>query len=340
MPTFKAAFESSVARTLLSLPAPLARALAGPPETVGARTLDPHIQLLLRADTKSGAESISSGGPGRSRPRYRKVASVAESAPPVIAGWRDDVLQLEGRDVPVRIYHPEGFVRPLPLIVYFHGGGFVIGDLNTHDTVCRRLALGSGSAVVSVAYRLAPEHPHPAAIDDSRDALDALRNDAKRWCIDPHRIAVAGDSAGGNIAAVISPGAGLKGQLLYYPATDAVTPTESKARFAEGYGLGKADIGSFFGDYAPGVDPADPRVSPIFADNLHESPPTRMVIAGFDPLRDEGRAMAAALEACSVPVDLVEHAGWIHGYIHMGAHAAIARSLHEDGLRLGDLLRA
>lgn len=332
--------QKTAARTILRLPGPVARMLAGAPKRDGERTLDPRIQLLMKMSQASGSPPLRAGGVSSSRKHYRVLARTADVAVSDPLGVRDASLSLGGQDLPIRVYHPEGFSRALPFTLYFHGGGFVIGDLDTHDSLCRRLAFSSGSAVVSLDYRRAPEHPLPAAIEDGRAALAELRSRPEVYALDAERCAVAGDSAGGNLAAVVSPGAGLKGQLLYYPATDSSKVTRSKKIFAEGLGLDGEDIRFFMSHYAEGVSPLDPRLSPALSPDIARSPNTRVVVAGFDPLRDEGREYARLLEDAGVSVDLVEQSGWTHGYLHMGALPGVVDSIHQDGLRLGTWLRS
>ena len=173
-----------------------------------------------------------------------------------------------------------------------------------------------------------------------RAALKALREHPEEFALDAERCAVAGDSAGGNLAAVVSPGADLKGQLLYYPATDSSKVTPSKKLFAEGLGLDGEDIRFFMSHYAEGIARTDPRLSPALSTKLGLSPNTRVVVAGFDPLRDEGREYARLLKDAGVHVNLVEQSGWTHGYLHMGMLPGVIDSIHQDGLQLGTWLRS
>lgn len=318
----------------------MARVLAGASKKDGERILDPRIQLLMKMGQASGSPPLRAGGVDASRKHYRTIARTGDSVPTAPLSVRDAVLSVGERDLAVRVYHPESFKRALPFTLYFHGGGFVIGDLDTHDTVCRRLCFASGAAVVSLDYRLAPEHPLPAAIDDGKAALNALRERPQEFALDAERCAVAGDSAGGNLAAVISPGANLKAQLLYYPATDSSKLTRSKELFADGLGLEGEDIRFFMSHYADGIARTDPRLSPALSSELGLSPNSRVVVAGFDPLRDEGREYARLLEDAGVNVNLVEHSGWTHGYLHMGKLPGVIDSIHEDGLQLGSWLRS
>lgn len=330
------ALESAIGRTLLSLPLGLAERLVRRPITDGERTLDPRLQLLFAAQGGRVRPFEELGHVG-SRSAYQSIVELLEIPQPPVAGTRDDHLDLPHGALRVRVHHPAAFDCRLPAVLYFHGGGFVIGDLVTHDHLCRRIARVTGAAVVAVDYRLAPEHPFPAAVDDCRAAIDVLREDAERFAIDPERIALAGDSAGGNLAAVVSPGLGLRFQLLYYPATDVTCRTESKRLFGRGFGLDGATMDWFVAAYSGGQSLDDPRMSPLRGD-LARSPATRAVLAGFDVLRDEGRLYADALRAAGVDVELVERASFTHGFVHMTRLSGVADALDEDFRRLGSAL--
>jgi acetyl esterase len=213
----------------------------------------------------------------------------------------------------------------LPLLVFFHGGGWVVGDIATHDTVCRHLANRAECAVVSVDYRLAPEHKFPAAVDDAYTATAWVAENAAALGVDAGRLAVGGDSAGGNLAAVVCLMARDRGaprisyQLLVYPATDAAMRHESIARFAEGHVLTRATMRWFYEQYLPSPeDAADWRVSPLVAADLAGLPPAYVLTAGYDPLCDEGDAYAARLAAAGVPVEHRRFPGQIHGFTTNG----------------------
>jgi acetyl esterase len=249
-----------------------------------------------------------------------------------------DVRDATAAGVPVRVYRPEA-EGLLPAVVHLHGGGWVVGDLDTHDTVSRDIAAGSGCAVVAVDYRLAPEHPFPAALEDSvavARAVDELG-------LDPERVAVFGESAGGGLAAVVARelrGA-LRHQALVYPVCDAhVGATESYARYADGYFLTASDMRWFLGHYAAGVDPADPRLSPLAADDLTGAAPATIVLAECDPLRDEGAAYARKLEQAGVEVELREYPGQIHPFVLLSGVIDAGRDARSYlARRLGESLR-
>ncbi|MEA2757031.1 MAG: acetyl esterase, partial [Aliidongia sp.] len=248
--------------------------------------------------------------------------------------------------IPLRLYRPLGAAPDtvLPTLVYYHGGGWVIGDLDTHDVVCRQLANRAGCAVIAVEYRLAPEHAFPAAVEDAFDALCWVRDQAVTLVVDAERLAVGGDSAGGNLAAVAaliardagSPG--LRYQLLIYPATDFIGGYESQERLAEGYLLTRANQAWFHAQYLPNrADRTDWRASPLQAPSHADLPPAYVLTAGYDPLSDEGEAYANKLEAAGITVTRRHFAGQIHGFITMG------RVIDAAGVALaeaGDALKA
>ena len=219
------------------------------------------------------------------------------------------------------------------MLVYYHGGGWVIGDLDTHDGVCRFLAAATGALVLSVDYRLAPEHPFPAPVDDARAAFGWAVQNAAELGADPARVAVGGDSAGGNLAAVVTRLAREAGglqpamQLLLYPATDDVETWPSRRVFAAGFLLTAADMDWFRDHYLP--DPAlsaHPDVSPFQAEDLSGLPPAYVATAGFDPLRDEAEAYAKKMREAGVAVTLRRHPGLTHGFAQMAAVSRTSRA--------------
>src|SRR5215472_3085001 len=243
----------------------------------------------------------------------------AEDGAPVLFGPKESVAAVEDVEVdgvPVRLYTPAA-ADGVRLIVYFHGGGWVIGSLDTHDGSCRALANRSGSRVASVGYRLAPEHRFPAAVEDCWTVT--------RWAFDQNApVAVAGDSAGGNLAAVMAVrardvGLPLAGQALVYPVTDWQFDTASYARNAEGYGLTLPPMRWFWDHYLGGADGQLPEASALRAESLAGVASGQVVVCEFDPLRDEGVAYAERLREAGVPVRLSEYEGMIHGFIRMQA---------------------
>jgi acetyl esterase len=233
-----------------------------------------------------------------------------------------------GGPIPLRVYRPAG-VAPgvaLPALVYYHGGGWVIGDLDTHDVQCRQTAAEAGIVVVAVDYRLAPEHKFPAAIDDAWAATRWVVAHGSELAIDSRRIAVGGDSAGGNLAAVVALMARDAGnapaitlQVLTYPVTDLSSESKSYGDFADGYMLTRDSMRWFKNHYLKSSSDADDwRASPLRAASLAGLPPALIITAGFDPLRDEGAAYAARMTEAGGSVDYVCYGGMVHGFMPMG----------------------
>jgi acetyl esterase len=247
-------------------------------------------------------------------------AQLTAGEPQPVAHVEDTSIPGPSGDIPVRIYTPEGS-RPLPCLVFFHGGGWVCGSLRTHDVLCRALANGAGCIVVAVDYRLAPEHKFPAAIDDALAATRWVAANTGQLGIDPDRIAVAGDSAGGNLAAAVAlesrdnSGPRLVFQLLIYPVTDHNFDTPSYVENGKDYRLTRAGMQYYWNHYLRGAaDADDQRASPLRASSHANLPPALVVTAEYDPLRDEGRAYADRLRAAGVAVEYREYAGLIHGF--------------------------
>lgn len=258
---------------------------------------------------------------------YRDRRGVTQPAPPEVAQVHD--LQAGGPhgSIPVRSYRPLGSngTETLPVLVYYHGGGWVIGDLDTHDTLCRELANGAGCAVIAVDYRLAPEHRFPAAADDCLAATRWVHANAAALHLDAARLAVGGDSAGGNLAAVVSIAARDSGdlpiafQLLIYPATDAHRSHPSHTENGRGYLLTQETMAYFSDHYLPNrADYEDWRASPLLREDLSNLPPALVLTAGYDPLRDEGRAYAERLTAAGNHASCVCFDRQIHGFVPMG----------------------
>jgi acetyl esterase len=227
-------------------------------------------------------------------------------------------------DIPVRVYDPVPG-ETSPVVTYFHGGGFVFMNIDTHDRVCRRLANEANAVVVSVDYRLAPEHRFPAALDDCMAVTHWLTHNAAELGGDPALIAVAGDSAGGNLAAATAlaarnGGPGLAGQALVYPVTDAACTTKSFDENAEGYLLAAPTMRWFWDEYlGPDGDPRDPYASVLHTEELHDAPPALVITAEYDVLRDEGEAYAQRLRDAGVEVSSIRYPGMIHGFLTMDA---------------------
>ena len=267
-----------------------------------------------------------------------------------LAGPLQEVARVEGRTIagpkqpiPIRVYWPVNG-KDLPAVVYYHGGGWVIGNVDSVDRSCRALANASGCVVISVDYRLAPEHKFPAAVEDSDAALRYVAEHAGEFHVDPNRIAVAGDSAGGNLAAVASLIARDRGgpkiafQLLVYPVTDYDDDRTSSHEFAQGYFLTRPMMDYFWGHYlARPEDGRHPHASPIKAESLAGLPPAMVITAECDPIRDQGEAYAQRLRESGVPVLLKRYEGAIHVFFNLAGVIDSGKQAIEDA---GAALRA
>jgi acetyl esterase len=292
-------------------------------------SLHPQVAALLERAARSPLPKYHDVSPFVARRIYRDTRAALAPKPPQAV----DVRLLAFENYALRAYRPTGAGK-LPALVYFHGGGWTIGDVDTHDTLCRHLALGARCAVFSVDYRLAPEHPFPAAVEDCIAATRFVSQNAGELNI--HGVAVAGDSAGGNLAAVValhardSGGPKLAFQLLVYPATDQRLGSASHERNAHGYLLERESIEFFRRCYLPQArDYADWRASPLLARDHRALPPALVITAGYDPLVDEGKAYAERLRAAGVEVAYREFPDMVHGFLLMGgvletANAAVA----------------
>ena len=296
-------------------------------------TLDPQAKTVL--DMINAAPGFDlEGDPAEARAFYEQM-NVPDASTPVDR-VEDRTLPGPDGEIPVRIYAPNSD-SPLPVLVFFHGGGWVIGSIETHDTTCRQLAAGTGCLVVSVDYRLAPENTFPAAPDDCYAATAWVAEHAAEIGGDPARIAVGGDSAGGNLAAVISlmardrGGPNLAHQLLIYPVTDYAFETPSYSENAEGYMLTLPMMKWFWNHYL--ADPADGAgewASPLRAADLSGLPTATVLTAEFDPLRDEGEAYAKRLGEAGVKTQLTRYDGVFHGFFGMGAMIDKASAAVEE----------
>lgn len=303
----------------------------------GAPELEERTARIVRLADWMGAMDFEALDPASAREQMEVSSRLM--APPPRGMRRVENLEAGGAAGPiaVRLYEPHSAPREPPVLVYFHGGGWVVGSLDTHDGLCRVLADEAGLAVLSVDYRLAPEHPFPAAVDDAMCAYEWVLDNARRLGVDGARVAVGGDSAGGTLSAVVAQQARSRRlamprfQLLIYPATDLRRLTASNRTLAEGYLLTGSLMDWFLGHYlADAADKTDPRASPLLADDLGGLPEAYVVTAGFDPLRDEGRAYADRLRQAGVRTRYVCQAGLVHGFANMTYGIPAARRAVSD----------
>jgi acetyl esterase len=297
--------------------------------------LDPSAKRLLdMLAAAGGMPDIAAMTPQQMREGFRRLARSVDLKGVPIGAIQDGELPGPGGPLPYRVYTPQQpAARPLPALVFFHGGGCVFGDIDTHDGLCRMLAAESGCAVVSVGYRRAPEHRFPAAVEDSYAATQWVADHAAEFGLDAGRIAIGGDSAGAGLAVVVCQMAAARHgprialQLLFCPALDMRAETPSRRDFAEGYFLNQATIDWMLRHYCTAdVDLDDPRLSPLRAPQFSGLPPAHIHTAEFDPLRDEGEAYAQALRRAGVPAHYTCHAGMIHYFYAMAGAIPAART--------------
>ena len=297
--------------------------------------LDPQAKALLDLIVERGVPPTHTLSPQDARRFYLERRSATQPEPRAVA----EVLNLSAPAphgaIPLRLYRPADAARPAPTLVYYHGGGWTMGNLDSHDVLCRQLADESGFVVVSVDYRMGPEHRFPAAVDDVLAATRWLQAQAGALGLDATRFAVGGDSAGGNLAAVVAlawrdagESVPLKFQLLIYPATDMRMAAPSHTSNGQGYLLTSDTIQYFRSHYLSPEQYTDWQASPLLHADLSGLPPALVITAGFDPLRDEGRQYADALSAAGSPAQYVCFERQIHGFITMGrlldeAHTAV-----------------
>jgi len=324
----RAAVQYRLARSVDSLPAAAATRMSGGPVVVDGQTLDPHLAVVLTVEKR-----VRPAREGRSvaeqREAIRESSRIAGGRTIPVGAVRE--LTVDGAEGPLRarLYSPPTGGAARPLVVFFHGGGWVVGDLDTHDQPCRLLARYADVHVLSVDYRLAPEHPFPAAADDAVAAFAWASAHAAELGADPSRVAVAGDSAGGNLAAVVAQVTRDTGiaqpvaQLLIYPGADGSISRPSKSLFADGFFLTRKQMDWYWDTYRDGAPSTDTRLSPLLNPDLTGLAPAVLTTAAFDPLRDEGEAYADALRVAGNVVVLRRAPGLVHGYFSMtGIHRA------------------
>ncbi|MGZ4385057.1 MAG: alpha/beta hydrolase [Gaiellaceae bacterium] len=306
--------------------------------------LDPRVAAIL-------AEDVASGAPPCWRLSPAEARAQAERDIPARAGPLEPVEALveleapgEGGAIPITVFRPASLRSPARGLVFLHGGGWVVGSRRTHEPLCRALASTAGIAVASVEYRLAPEHPFPAAVEDAWAAVAWLAERATSLDLDPHGLGVGGDSAGGNLAAVVArrsrdAGLALACQLLLWPVTDTSRESSSYGEFAEGCGLSREDMRWFIGHYLQGSGRDDPDAAPLLARELAGLPPALVLTAEHDVLRDEGEAYARRLQEAGVPTLLRREPGMVHGFFdYLGVLPYARTALAELAAVLSDVL--
>ncbi len=343
----RAALSRAAARFILQ--SPRLRALAGNKRKrpVDGRVVDDEIAAILGLDELISNTDLRRSPPPVSRARMAESVLVGEAEP--LTGLHTRNLSFEGPrgPIPARLYEPHDLEAPSPGLVYIHGGGWVVCDLDTHDTFCRRLALRGGARVLSIDYRLAPENRFPAAVEDSVAAFRFAAANASSLGMDPRRLGVGGDSAGGNLSAVVAQKT--RGDehppalsVLIYPAVDATRSHRSHSTLGEGWFLTTAMINWYLSHYidGTGTDLKNPELSPLFADDFKGISPTLVYTAGFDPLRDEAEVYAGRLRDAGVPVQYHCFEELIHGFTLM---TGLSRASHDASERIarevGEALR-
>jgi acetyl esterase len=304
--------------------------------------LHPDVRAVLAALEEEGGPPLETLPVAEARRLSAEALKPTEGEPEPVGTIHDLRIPGPAGEIPVRVYTPEGN-GPFPGLVYIHGGGWVLCDLDTHDVVCRAIARRARAVVVAVDYRLAPEHKFPAAVEDSFAATRWVSQNAARLNIDRRRIAVGGDSAGGNLSAVVAlksrpSGPSIALQVLVYPVTDLSSfDTRSYREFADGYHLTKSEMEWFRREYLSNPDQAaDPDASPLLADDVSGAPPALVITADCDVLRDEGEAYAERLRQAGVPVTLTRYPGMIHPFFSLsGAIRDGAKALDQvaDAIR-------
>jgi acetyl esterase len=331
--------QRRVSRSLTSLSPGTLRAVFGKEvRSPEGYVLDPQVQAIVRMSEVLGHSEWARLGVARARRAMDASSQILQPRPRGALSVHDEVIRVKGGAVRARVYKPaeRSGDSALPVVVFYHGGGFVLGSLRSHDGECRAISLGVGALVIAVDYRLAPEHKFPTAVDDGVAAYLWAAENAASLGGDPQRMAVMGDSAGGNIAAVVA--RDLREhprrpvfQLLVYPATDFTRSMPSHRHFEKGFFLTKASIDWFMANYLRGPeDRTHPRGSPLLTEDHVGLPPALVVTAGFDPLRDEGRAYADAMRASGVPVEHRCHEGLVHGFFSMTEGIDAARVALDD----------
>lgn len=311
---------------------------AGRRNRVDGLTLDAKAQLICDIVEQARTTAIEDLTPEESRAQLATFSRLLGGAATAVSSVENITIPGPNGDIFARLYRPlNADSGPLPVLIYYHGGGWIQGDLETHDQPCRLLANASGGLVLSVDYRLAPENKFPAGVEDCLAAFRWVRDNPEEIGADEKRVAVGGDSAGGNLSAVVCQQTALSGetgpmfQLLIYPATDSRMNSKSHTLFADGYFLTRERINWYLGLYLDDVKKheTDLRFSPRHNEDLSGQPPAFVITAGFDPLRDEGRAYHDALLAAGVKSDYLQYDGMIHAFINMAGVLPQAKDMLE-----------
>jgi len=303
--------------------------------------LDPQVKKILEEAAALKLPAYQDLSPAEAR---KQIRSLTPPVDPLLTVKRVEDRSIPGPqgEIPIRLYYPAGD-QPFAVLVYFHGGGWVIGDLDTHHGICHALAKTNGCLVVSVDYRLAPEYRHPAAVEDAYAATNWIAENSDIIQADPNRLAVGGDSAGGHLAAVVAlmardrKGPRIDLQVLIYPITDCNFDTPSYIKNKEGYLLTRDLMKWFWSRYLKTEEVADhPYVSPLRAADFGNLPPAFVLTAEYDPLRDEGEAYGKRMQAAGVKVALSRYDGMIHGFLRMSARLDKAKAAFDE---IADVLR-
>lgn len=343
-----------------ALPGAVIQLAAGAPRRIDGQVLDPHFQAGVRVMSRLSKGEYEDLPLEQARRTVERSAFTVSGNRIDLAVVKDLVLPLAGgdpaggesageesarADLPARLYSPVDGDEPLPMLIYFHGGGWVLGSIDSHDATCRYIARMGGLKVLSVDYRLAPEFRFPTAVDDAVASFRYVRDNAGALGVDPERIAVGGDSAGGNLAAVVCQQARDAGektpdfQLLFVPATNMSARTRSFELFGEGFFLTSKNMDWYENTYLRSdADRLDLRASPLLAEDFSGLPPAHVATGGFDPLRDEGEAYARKMADAGVTVSLRRHSTMVHPFVNAVGATPLARAALSEAvgaLRMG-----